>query len=89
MLTWPDKDPDEVLDYKLDWAPRLAGDTIATSNWEVPAGIIQDRDTSDATSSTIWLADGEIGHRYVLLNRITTAAGRVMDQSIAIRISRR
>ncbi len=29
-LSWPFKDPDEVLDYQIDWTARLAGDTIST-----------------------------------------------------------
>ena len=43
-LNWPDKDPDEVLDYCLDWSDRLgSSDTISTSTWIVPTGIVADR----------------------------------------------
>lgn len=35
------KDPDEVLDYGLDWTARLVGDTISTSQWIVPDGIVK------------------------------------------------
>lgn len=33
-------DPDEVLQYDVDWSDWLdTGDTIAASDWDVPAGI--------------------------------------------------
>jgi hypothetical protein len=43
MLKWPEKDPNEVLDYELDWAdpdePRLVvGETLLTSVWSVLEG---------------------------------------------------
>lgn len=89
MLKWPDKDPDELLDYELDWSARLDGDTIAESDWVVPDGIVKDPtkgDTSTATTATIWLSGGELGEQYELTNRIETAAGRIMDQSARIKI---
>jgi hypothetical protein len=30
MLTWPKKDPDDILDYAIDWSARLDGDKIAS-----------------------------------------------------------
>jgi hypothetical protein len=29
-LKWPDKDPDEQLDYSIDWGPALDTDTISS-----------------------------------------------------------
>lgn len=52
-LTWPDKDPDEVLDYQLDWGTRLGTDTIVTSTWVVPTGITKNSDTHLTTTTTI------------------------------------
>jgi len=83
-LTWPNKDPGEKLDYAVDWTTRLAGDTIATSNWTVPTGITQTTPAPSFTNTltTIWLLGGTIGQTYELTNTITTAAGRTMVQSI-------
>ena len=39
---WPAKDPEEILDYALDWTPRLGGDTVAQSQWIVPTGLTKD-----------------------------------------------
>ena len=86
-LTWPDKDPDEVLDYRINWAPRLAGDTIASSIWIVPTGITEDDAENTTTTTTIWLSGGSLKTNYSLVNRITTAAGRTMDQTVTIRVS--
>lgn len=87
-LTWPDKDPNEVLDYAIDWTARLDGDTIAASTWIVPIGITRDSDSFSASATTIWLSGGDTGVTagHVLTNRITTAAGRIMDQSVTIRV---
>jgi hypothetical protein len=53
------KDPDAVVDYRIDWSDRLNGDTIAISTWTVPSGITKDSDTHDNTTTTIWLS-GEL-----------------------------
>lgn len=85
-LEWPSKDPDEVLDYQLDWSGRLGSDTIATSSWTVPAGITKNSDTNTATVTTIWLSSGTLNSSYELQNRVTTTGGRTMDQTVRIRI---
>lgn len=86
-LKWPNKDPDEVLDYQIDWSDRLGADTIATTTWVVPSGITKDSDTNDDTTTTIWLSGGTTGETYSLTNRITTAGGRTMDQSVRLKIA--
>lgn len=88
-LTWDFKDPDEVLDYEVDWTDRLAGDTISASLWEVPEGIEMDSEDFSSTKTTIWLSGGTLGERYSLLNRITTAGGRVMDATVRLPIKAR
>lgn len=86
MLNWPEKDPDEVLDYQIDWSARLAGDTITGSEWIVAEGITRDSDSHTSSATTIWLSGGTVGDRYDMTNRITTAGGRVMDQSVRLKI---
>jgi hypothetical protein len=85
-LEWPSKDPDEVLDYQLDWSGRLGSDTIASSSWTVPAGITKNSDTNTTTVTTIWLSSGTLNSSYDLQNRVTTTGGRTMDQTVRIRI---
>jgi hypothetical protein len=86
MLKWPFKDPDEVLDYGIDWTARLAGDTIQTSTWIIPAGITKVSDSSTSTSTEIWLSGGAIGASLQITNRVVTSGGRTMDQSVTLLI---
>lgn len=89
------KDPDEVLDFLLDWSARLEsfGDTIATSEWIMPtpiAGdIVKDSDAKTAKTTTIWVSGGELNANYTLVNRIITAGGRTMDQTCVMKIRTR
>lgn len=86
-LKWPYKDPQEVLDYKVDWSKRLGTDTIVTSTWpSPPAGITVVTTAATSKSTTVWLSGGTEGQTYTLVNRIVTAAGRTMDQSIQLLI---
>lgn len=85
-LAWDPKDPDEVLDYVINWATRLAGDTIADSTWTLPAGITKESDTFSASTTTIWLSGGTLNETYQVLNRIETTGGRTMDQTVKLRL---
>lgn len=86
------KDPDEVLDYEIDWTKWLSGDdTISTSSWTVPSGITKDSDsiTDDTKSTKIWLSGGTDGTDYDLLNEIVTANGRTAQRTITIGVRSR
>jgi hypothetical protein len=87
-LTWPDKDPNEVLDYSVDWTERLEDDdTITASEWIVPeAGINMDSDDFADSSTTIWLSGGTAGKSYSFTNRIITTQGRTIDQTIQLKV---
>lgn len=88
MLVWPPKDPDEVLDYQVDWSARLGtGDTIATSTWDIPTGITAASDSNDTTTATIWLSGGSSGSVYVLTNTITTTIGRTFEQQVRLAVN--
>ncbi|HZY76546.1 MAG TPA: hypothetical protein VFE40_09525 [Jatrophihabitantaceae bacterium] len=85
MTSWI-KDPDAVLDYQIDWSAWLDGDTIVTSVWIVPDGIVKDSDSHTDTAATIWLSGGTIDKTYRVTNRITTAAGRTDDRTEPVTI---
>jgi hypothetical protein len=36
-LKWPNKDPDETLDYSIDWSRFLGNATIVSATWFVDA----------------------------------------------------
>jgi hypothetical protein len=109
---WPFKDPDEVLDYDIDWTRRLysadeakaaqaqddAGqevtivpaDTISGSTFTLPEGTLAKATGKDSTftntSTTVWLQGGDEGTTYLITNEITTAGGRIMDQSVRLKV---
>ena len=85
----PEKDPDELLDYTINWAaaPRwVTDDTIVTSTWIVPDGLTGSDETDTDTTVTIWLMGGTEGTTYEIVNRITTAGGRHLDQTVLLPI---
>lgn len=80
-------DPDSTIDYQVDWTDWLAAegnDTITGSTWIVPTGLTKNSDTYTTTSATVWISGGTVGTLYTVTNRITTAGGRVEDQSIVL-----
>ena len=81
-----EKDPQAVLDYKIDWTLWLGSDTISESVWTVPSGITKDSDTNDTATTTIWVSGGNAGISYDLVNHIVTAAGREDDRTITIKV---
>ena len=85
-LAWPAKDPDEVLDYQLDWSKRLLDDTIQSSEWILPEGLEKGSDFHDASTTTVWLRGGTLDQTHIVLNRIVTNGGRTMDQSVKLKI---
>ena len=81
----PNKDPDSVIDYGADWALWLAsGETIITSTWVIPTGLVSDSETSTTTATAVFLSGGTIGESYTVTNRIVTSAGRTEDRSMII-----
>ena len=80
------KDPNEVLDYTIDWSIFLDGDTISSDIWTVASGITSVLETSTATTSTIWLSGGTLATSYTVANKIVTAAGRTAERTLTISI---
>lgn len=81
------KDADATVDYNVNWGKKhLRGDTILTSDWDVPAGITKESDSHTSGITTIWLSGGTPGENYSLTNQITTAQGRTLEQTIVIRV---
>ena len=97
MLTWPTKDPDELIDYTVNWAdqvngPRLILNELLTScTFSVVSGSVTiNRQSFVATGlGTVWLQGGTEGDMCVVLCRVVTNQGRNYDQSTKIRIRTR
>jgi hypothetical protein len=86
------KDPDEVLDYKLDWSDWLAEtptteDTITSSTYTLSSTrITKDSDSNDTDSTTIWLSGGTAGEEYGITNRVATNGSRTAEASFTIQV---
>lgn len=80
------KDPDEIVNFGIDWADYLGSETITGSGWTVPSGITEVSSSFVATQATIKLSGGALGTTYRVTNRINTSAGETVDQSIDIEI---
>lgn len=82
---WPNKDPDEELDYKVDWSVAIGTDNIVNSIWLVPAGLVKESDSFTNKATTIWLSGGVLGIIYYVTNRIVTNGGRTFDQTVKLK----
>lgn len=88
---WNPKDPQETVDYRHDWATELdAGDTIATSEWElIGAGVSQTTATNTTTAAVVWVSGGVAGEEALLVNTVTTAGGRTFQRTSVLPIQQR
>lgn len=92
--TWDPKDPDERVDYVIDWSAELTamgGDTISASTWVVDdaalvIGTGSFVPTFTDTATRVWFTGGVSGTKYSITNRITTAGGRILDQTVPLRV---
>ena len=83
------KDPDEVLDYRLDFEDWLDTDTINSETVTVEDGITLDSETNDTTTVTAWLSGGTVGETYTVTYQAVTEAGRTVERSIKVRIKQK
>ena len=82
------KDPDALLDYKIDWNLWLAAsdDFITSANASAEAGIVIKSSSKTSTIHTFFVSGGTVGVEYTITSRIHTNGGRRNDQSIIISI---
>lgn len=99
---WPNKDPDEVLDYSVDWSRWLgSGVTISSVSWfldnasgvktaftagPVINGLQNVSATNTSTVATINLALGTTNVEYKIYCRITDSSGSVAERVVKLRI---
>lgn len=80
------KDPSGTLDYSVDWTDWLGADTIDSSSWTVPSGLVLGTSIAGTAVATAWIGGGTVGNSYYLTNQIVTAAGRVDERSLIIKV---
>lgn len=86
-IPYIDKDPNDVLDYTVDWETWLGADTITgTPSWAIdPSGELSIASQANTTTTaTVFLSGGTAGDTYSVRCRIVTTGGRTKDQSFLI-----
>jgi hypothetical protein len=98
---WANKDPDEILDYSVDWSRFLGAATISSVAWSVDNasgvktsiasgatvnGIQNVSQTNTTTVATINLGLGTLNAEYKFYCRITDSTGSIAERVIKLRI---
>jgi hypothetical protein len=98
---WPTKDPDEVLDYSVDWSRFLGTATLASTTWfvdnadgvktligatAVVNGIQNVSQTFTDTVATINLGLGDLNKDYKFYCQIADSTGSTAERVIRLRI---
>lgn len=100
-IKWQDKDPDDQVDYSIDWTNILEEHTIssvtwkiydATSGWitfnqgDVVNGLQYVTSTNTNTVATLYLGLGTNFQEYNIICRMTTSISTVFEQEARIRV---
>jgi hypothetical protein len=98
---WPNKDPDETLDYSVDWSRWLNGATISTVVWYVDDsagaktaltagntvnGLQNVAQTISNGVATINLGLGTNNTEYKIYCNMSDSSGNVAERVIRLRI---
>ena len=93
-LSWPLKDPGDLLDYQFDIAPALIGndgDAIATLDIAIspanPGDLALASTAADGTRAVLWLSAGQPGTTYTVTLSIGTQAGRTVARSVLLPVA--
>ena len=77
ILEWTEKDPADLLDYALDFAPQFGPDDgVSTVSWSVAADLTTHQQAITGHFAIIWLSGGASGARYLVACEATSVAGR-------------
>lgn len=86
------KDPDALIDYKVDWQQYLNGDDIVsaavTAFPQVSGGVrvAAFAVSSNSKSVVIWLSAGVTAEEVNITNRVWTSAGRRDDRTFFVSV---
>lgn len=90
-LSWPTKDPNDVLDYQLDISGAIIGnsgdgiETLDVSIWPASTGdLALNSATADGAVAVLWLGSGIAGTTYTVTVRMGTVAGRVIVRDVLL-----
>ncbi len=91
VLTWPEKDPADVLDYQLNISAAAIGnegDSIATLDVGISPNATGDlelmQSTANGLSAVLWLQGGQAGTTYSVTIAIGTTNGRTLQRTVLL-----
>jgi hypothetical protein len=100
-IKWQDKDPDDQVDYSIDWTVTLEEHTISSVVWKIydatgslvtfsPSAIVNGLQHVSSTNTdkiaTIYLGSGTNFGEYNIICRMTTSIATVFEQEARIRV---
>lgn len=103
-LKWPDKDPDEQLDFSVDWSRYLGTATLSTVSWKIEDadGVKQTWGSTDTVNSlqhvsssntntvaTIEIGLGNANTTYNIYCAVTTSAGNSTERKVVLKVRER
>jgi hypothetical protein len=90
-LSWPAKDPSDVLDYVLDVSAALVGnegDGIAsiavTIAPNATGDLVMNSAAADGQTAVFWFAAGQVGTVYSVQVTITMQSGRTLGRALLL-----
>lgn len=94
MPSWPALDPQEILDFQIDWGKKLeAGEIITDSDWFIDSGDVEIETVEHPPGSsfsdeitTVWLTGGTVDTTCEVRNHITTSAGRQRERTMTLKL---
>jgi hypothetical protein len=90
MDNWPNKDPEDLDDFGIDWTAKLLGaETIASVVWIVPAPLVKASEAINGAVTLIRLSGGVSGAAYTVTCRMTSSTGRQLDRSARLLVIER
>ena len=91
VLSWPAKDPGDLLDYLVDASEALAGDPgdgIATLDVRISPDATGDLALASASVSgsvaVLWLGSGQAGTTYAVTISVGTEGGRTLVRTVQL-----
>jgi hypothetical protein len=101
-IKWQDKDPDDQVDYSIDWTNILETHTISSVAWkiydattssfitfaqgDIVNGLQHVSNTNTDTVATLYLGLGTNFQEYNIICRMTTSNSTVFEQEARIRV---
>ncbi|MCG2839763.1 hypothetical protein L6Q21_02050 [Sandaracinobacter sp. RS1-74] len=88
------KDPQAVLEYRVDWAAALEGGAgIVESEWRVEpvedGGVVVASALVDGAEAGVRLGGGVAGHLYAVRNHVRFSDGTRDERSLILRVEAR